>query len=440
MKILIIETVSTNNNQRKAFPTFLMTTFSILPTLQARHLYAITPKHHQTTLINERYHTIDYTQNYDIVNINCTTSTAPHAYKIADTFRKHNTTVVLSGWHPTGAPKEAAQHADSILVGTNELNWLHLLNDYEHHQLKPIYPPITPENNTHIPATNIQLPGFTITGAIQATRGCPHQCTFCPETHETHPSYYYMRPVDDVITELKTLPHKTIMFYDTSLTINPTYTKKLFKKMIPLNKKFFCNGNVNTLAHDTELVQLSQKAGCIAWLIGFETIKQTTLTAIKKKTNKATEYKKAITNIHNHHMLVIGCFIFGFDTDTPKIFTDTMHALKQLQIDAADFCILTPFPGTPLYRKLEKENRILTKNWAKYTMKNVVFQPKQLRPTQLTTGIQTLYNTFYNPLEIIKRLTRLAPYGFYPFFTAAARNLIAMTNKPPHTTQVTAEK
>ena len=170
-----------------------------------------------------------------------------------------------------------------------------------------------------------------MTGALEATRGCPYHCEFCPETNIQGGASFYKRPIHEVIAEIKTIPQKTLMFYDTSLTIDPAYTKELFKKMKGLHKKFFCNGNVDVLAHDAELVRLSKEAGCVAWLVGFESICQNTLDAVGKTTNMVDEYAQAIHNIHQNHMVVIGDFMFGFDTDTPDVFEKTLKSNKRTQ-------------------------------------------------------------------------------------------------------------
>ena len=218
------------------------------------------------------------------------------------------------------------------------------------------------------------------------------------------------------------------MFYDASLTINPTYTKELFTKMKKLHKKFFCNGNVNVLANDTELVQLSKEAGCVSWLIGFESVSQETLDNIGKHTNTVTDYKKAVKNIHKNKMAVVGDFIFGFDTDTPDVFDKTLQQIKELNIDVADFCVLTPLPGTQLYERLDKEGRILTKDWTCYNLKQPVFQPKHMTAEQLQKGVTKMYAEFYAPLPTMKRLVKSLKLGLYPFLLMGARNLIALMN------------
>jgi radical SAM superfamily enzyme YgiQ (UPF0313 family) len=264
-----------------------------------------------------------------------------------------------------------------------------------------------------------------MTGALEATRGCPYHCEFCPETNIQGGDSYYKRPISEVIEEIKKIPQKTLMFYDTSLTIDPSYTKELFKQMKGLHKKFFCNGNADVLAKDKDLVRLSKKAGCIAWLVGFESLCQDTLDSIGKKTNKVTEYAQTIENIHKNHMAVIGDFMFGFDSDTPEVFETTLKAMKELKIDVADFSILTPFPGTPLFTKLDAEKRIQTKDWKYYNMGHVVFSPKQMTPEELLQGVRLMYTEFYRPLYTIKRIARNLTRGFYPFFVVVARNVVA---------------
>lgn len=425
MNILIVETVWMGGARYKFLEKTLLTTFSILPTLQARELVAITPKQHEVHIVNERYSQINFDVKYDVVLINFVTSTAPRAYAIADAFKSKGVLVVLSGFHASGVPSEAKQHADSVLIGRNESGWLTVLQDLEQRQLQPFYHAPPYESSQGLPPTNVRLPGLIMTGALEATRGCPYHCEFCPETNIEGGSFFYKRPIPEVIAEIQAIPQKTVMFYDTSLTIDPSYTKQLFQQMKGLQKRFFCNGNADVLAHDTDLVRLSKEAGCVAWLVGFESLCQDTLDAVGKKTNNVLEYEQAIQNIHKNHMAVIGDFMFGFDSETPEVFEKTLKEIQALNIDVADFSILTPFPGTPLYTRLETEKRIRTKDWSKYNMGHVVFTPKQMTPDELVQGVRFLYTEFYRPTITIKRIMNNLPRGFYPFFLVLMRNIIA---------------
>ena len=428
MDILIIENFYLTGKKLNFSEKFLLNTFSILPTLFARQLVAITPKKHCVDLIDERYSNIDFNKKYNIVLINFNLSSIPRAYELAKIFKDKKTPVIFSGWYSSVNPKEALDYADSVLIGKNELNWLELLEDFEKGKLKKIYGPKTYYNSVSIPPTNVKIPGLVITGAIEATRGCPFNCEFCPETNLPGGKEYYKRPIDEVIDEIKSIPQKTIMFYDNSLTIDTNYTKELFKKMIGLKKRFFCNGNSNALANDLELVRLSKEAGCVSWLVGFESVDQGTIDFIGKTSNKVQEYKKAVENIHRNKMAVIGSFMFGFDTDTKNIFEQTLKMINELKIDVVDFCILTPFPGTPIYEKLNEEGRILTKDWSKYTMKSVVFKPKNITAEELLSGVKNLYKTYYSTPNTLKRIVRSFNLGVYPVFLVIVRNAIANIN------------
>ena len=425
MNILIIENTWMGDTGYGFFDKLLLNTFTILPTLYARKIAAITPKIHTVKIINERNKLIDFSKKYDLVNINYTTSTAKRAYEIAEEFRKKGITVVLSGVHASLMPEEAKKHADSVLLGWGELNWLDLLNDYEENKLKQEYKHKKYDENTKIPPINIKLPAFVISGVIEATRGCPYKCDFCPETHITEGSQFYKRPVHEVIDEIKNLPQKFFTFYDNSMTIDPKYVKELFRNMIGLNKKFSCNGNADVLANDIELVKLSKKAGCTSWLIGFESFSQQTLNDVNKITNRVDEFKKAVKNIHDNKMIVVGDFIFGFDSDKNEVFDETLTLIKKLGIDAADFNILTPLPGTPLYYKLEKENRILTKDWSKYTLKNPVFKPKNMTYEELILGVRKMYNEYYSSPNNIKRIFKSIRLGLLPFLLVSQRTFAA---------------
>jgi radical SAM superfamily enzyme YgiQ (UPF0313 family) len=428
MNILIIENFWLGGRKITISEKLLLNTFSILPTLFARQLAAITPKKYNVEVVDERYSTINFDKKYDLVLINFNLSSVPRAYQLADIFKKKGIPVVLSGWYPSIMSEEAKKHANSVLIGRNEINWLDLLEDFEKKELKPIYGPKNYDKSLKIPPTNVDLPGFVLTGAIEATRGCPYRCEFCPEANTIGGSQYFKRPVDDVIDEIKSIPQKTIMFYDNSLTIDTEYSKTLFKKMKGLNKKFFCNGNIDRLAEDKELVRLAKEAGCVSWLVGFESVSQKTIDNIGKSTNKVEKYYKAVENIHENKMAIIGSFIFGFDTDTKEVFSDTLKMIKELKIDLADFCILTPFPGTPLFDKLDKEGRLIEKDWSKYTMRNVVFKPKNLTTDELLEGVKRMYIEFYSTQNTVKRIFRGLGLGIYPFFLVLVRNAVANMN------------
>ena len=425
MRILIIETVWMGHTRYGLLDKTLLTAFSILPTLQARQFAAITPQEHTVTLINERYEPVDTTKEYDVVLVNFTTPTAPRAYELADAFRARHIPVVMSGIHASAAPQEAKEHADAVLLGRGEPVWSTVLQDVATGHLQPFYSSVPYSTVKTIPPTGVKLPGFVVTGAVEATRGCPYRCDFCPEAHLSKDQPFYMRPLDDVVEEVRRLPQRTVMFYDETLTANPTYAKALFQKLTGSGKRFFCNGNADVLAKDPELVRLSREAGCLAWFVGFESPSQAALDSYGKQTNHVEEYRRAVENVHRHHMAVFGSFMLGADSETPEVFIQTKQLLDDLGLDVVDFCVLTPLPGTPLFARLDAEGRILTKDWSRYTLNQVVFKPKQMTVEELQKGMQWLFASFYSPKNTVKRLVHSFQYGVIGFLMVASRNLVA---------------
>lgn len=389
MKILLI--YAHTGSKSNLFKKFVYT--SIYPSLTLEQLTAATPKNHKITILDERYQKIDYTWDGDLVGISCLTHSALHAYEIAEKFRKKGIKVVLGGYHPSALPQEAITHADSVVIGEAEVNWPLLLQDFENNKLKQFYSskiveasqipkPIRPEKKVNV-------------ASIQATRGCPYNCKFCSVSN-VEGCKVRLRPVEHVVEEINSILSKKLFFADSSLTINPDYTKSLFRTMKGNSKKFSCFGNINVLARDDELLSLAREAGCNLWIVGFESINQKTIEDIGKKTNKINDYTKAIRKIQDHGMMISGLFMFGFDTDTPDVFKNTMDTVKKWDLDKVGFAMLTPFPGTQIYDKLDKQGRILTTDWSKYNLKHVVFQPKNMTPEELKENTVGLVREFYS--------------------------------------------
>ena len=387
--------------------TFSKTIFS---SLTLKQLVAITPLQHHVEIIDERYQKINFNNNYDVVGISCMTYNSLRAYKIADEFRRRGAIVVLGGYHPTALPYEAKQHADSVVIGEAELTWPKLLSDLKSGKLKPFYKTNKLVEGSLIPAARHDI-GYTnkYVDSIQVARGCPVGCEFC-SIRNIEGIGYRPRKIDSIIDEIKTIESRRIFFSDSSLTTNPSYSKALFKEMIGINKKFTVFGNVNILGKDDELLKLSSEAGCGRWLIGIESFNQKNLDNIGKKTNKVQQYAKTIRKIKSYGIGVNGMFIFGFDNDTIDVFKNTVKAIQEIDLDVAFFNILTPYPGTPVFERLDRVGRILTKDWSKYLSRcanrSVVFQPKNMTPKQLVDGSVGAANSFYSLRNVSKKWLR----------------------------------
>lgn len=376
------------------------------PIITLPHMAAITPKRYDVKIVNENYEDIDFNEDVDLVGITCYTMTAPRVYEIANEFRRRGKKVVLGGYHPTAMPEEALQHADSVLLGMAEASWPRLLEDTEKGKLKKIYQKDTNFDMKDVPPLRRDLIKHNpILGAIQTTRGCTNKCEFCAISSFCEHGIK-QRPIKNVIEELKEMPNKIFVIHDPHLTTNRKYAKELFKEMIKnkINKKWVANGTTNVLLKaDNEFLELARKAGCVEWFVGFESVSQAALNGMKKTHNKVEDFEKMIKRVHKYNMTIQGGIIFGFDEDTPDIFDATIQKINELEIDVIEINILTPYPGTPLFERLDKAGRIFTKDWSKYNHVEVVYEPKNMTVKELYEGTSKVAKDFYSIKNVIKR-------------------------------------
>ena len=194
--------------------------------------------------------------------------------------------------------------------------------------------------------------------------------------------------------------------------------KEIIKQKI--DKSWLANGTTNILGKiDDEFLDLARKAGCLEWFIGFESVSQKALDNIKKTHNKVENFKKLIKRLHKHGMAVQGGIIFGFDEDTPDIFDLTLEKIYEFGLDIVEVNILTPYPGTPLFDRLEKEGRIISRDWSRYNQVEVVFKPKNMTEKELFEGARKVAKELYSVPNMIKRTARIIGttrnlHGFFP--------------------------
>jgi len=381
------------------------------PIITLPHLAAITPDKHEVIIVNENYEDINFDEGVDLVGITCYTMTAPRVYEIADEFRRRGKTVILGGYHPTAMPDEAKEHSDSVIKGMAEANWPRALEDYEKDKLKPFYERDHDFDISKVPALKRELIRYNpFLGAVQTTRGCSNKCEFCAITSFCG-NVVKQRPVKEVVEEIAEMPNKLFIFHDPHLTLHRKYAMEIFKEMIrqKIHKGWVANGTANILGKvDTEFLNLARKAGCVEWFVGFESVSQEALNNIKKTHNKVEDFEKMIKRVHNHGMTIQGGIIFGFDEDKPDIFDTTLETINDWDLDVLEVNILTPYPGTPLFQRLEKDGRIFTHDWSKYNQVDVVFQPKNMTVEELYNGAKKVAKEFYSPISITRKISRIA--------------------------------
>ena len=341
----------------------------------------------------------------DIVAITCITGTASRCYKYADYFRSKGITVILGGVHPSLLPQEAMQHADSIIVGLGEDTFPRALIDAANGTLQKVYyqEKCTDIANRPLPRKDLLKKSKYITlNTVEAVRGCNHSCTFCAYP-QAFGKKIFTRPVSDVIDEILSFRGKEVIFPDVNLIADVAYAKELFSAMIPL-KKWWFGLTTTAIGYNDELIELFEKSGCKGLLIGFESVNQETQENINKGVNRVSEYKSLMEKLHNHGIMVMGCFAFGSDEDQKDVFRRTVDLCIEAKIDLPRFSIITPFPATEFYRSLEEEGRIVERDWSMYDVEHCVYEPKNMTAEELEEGILRAWKQAYSIKSIFRRL------------------------------------
>ncbi len=366
---------------------------------------ALTPQEIEVAITDENVETIDFDEEVDLVGLTAMTMHATRAYEIADRFRERGITVVMGGLHASSLPHEAKEHVDAVVIGEAEHVWGDLLHDFQQGQLKPFYKSdhfCSLIKQPHPRLDLLNKNNYWTINCVQATRGCPFSCDFCSVAQFFGDTYRY-RPVDDVVEEIKSLPPGYCAFVDDNIMGKPSYAKELFQKLTPLKRKWTSQGSL-TMAKDPALLRMAVESGCYALFVGIETLSQDNLSSMNKSINNVARYEDAIKKIRDHGIMVIGSFIFGFDHDDDAVFERTVRFCEKNKIDLPIFFILTPVPGTRLYKRMEEDGRILHKDWSKYNGSNVVFKPKLLSEETLFNGYNWAFQEAYSHNSIAKRV------------------------------------
>ncbi|MEA3456505.1 MAG: radical SAM protein [Campylobacterota bacterium] len=358
-------------------------------------------------LIDESVAIVPDNLEADIIGMTVITGTAKRSYELAAQFRSRGQFVVLGGPHVTLMPQEAKSFADVIFTGYAEETWPKFLYDFIEGKHDEIYTqPIDFNlNNPVFPKRELLNKNHFLTHAVfEATRSCGHKCEFC-----VVPSAWggkqYQKPIDFVIEEIRQVNEKRIIFVDLNLVSNIRYAKELFRALIPLNIQWFGLCTV-LIANDDDMLELMARSGCKGLLLGLESISQDSLKDINKQFNASVDYRRLIEKLHRLKISIQGCFVFGLDHDTKDTFDETIDFVLDTGIDLPRFAVLTPFPGTPLYKRLDAEDRILTKNWELYDVQHVVFEPKNMTPLDLSLGHKRVWKEVYSYASIFKRLSK----------------------------------
>lgn len=341
----------------------------------------------------------------EVVGITVHLTFARRAYELARWYRQRGATVVLGGLHVLSCPDEVRPHADVIVVGDGVGVWPQLLHDLRDGSLKPQYNGsyLTPYRDQPAPDRTV-LPrrSFLTTTSLIATRGCHNRCGFCYLSTEGLTMPYHMLDVEQVVRQIEADGQPYSVFIDNNLGSRKDYLRKLCRALRPLQRIWSAAVTID-ITDDPSLVREMALAGCFGVFIGFESLTEENLLQARKRTPQPEDYARRVGILHDWGIQVNGSFVLGFDHDRPDCFQQLTDWIEGCRMENATFHILTPYPGTPLFRQMEAEGRLLHRKWELYDTAHCVFRPRHMEPEVLEAGYSWCYERLFSRESIWKR-------------------------------------
>jgi len=353
-------------------------------------LKSLTPADVEVALRDERVEPISDEESADLVAMTIQTFTARRAYQLAAQFRRRGIPVVAGGHHPTLLPEEVLRHVDAVVMGDAEGIWPQLLADARSGRLRRLYrgpqPPLT---SGLIPDRSIFAgKKYLPIHPVQFGRGCRYACDFC-SVHAFYGTSLRYRPVADLVAELAALSGRMVFLVDDNLFADPARARELLQAVAPLGLRWVCQASIDVAA-DASMLDLLSRSGCCCVLIGFESLRRGNLVQMGKAANLALpDYDSAVARIRRRGMMVYGTFVFGYDADDETVFAEAADFAIRNKLCLANFNPLVPIPGTPLFRRLAAEGRLLFPAWwlaPDYRYGMATFRPRSMTEAELTAG------------------------------------------------------
>jgi radical SAM superfamily enzyme YgiQ (UPF0313 family) len=336
--------------------------------------------------VDENVEPIDFDQPADVVGISMMlTVQVKRGWEIADAFRQRGVKVIFGGIAAMLHAEETAAHADAVFLGEAEGRMESVLDDLRRGRLKKIYnyledrPPIEsvgPARRSILKRDLYNYRGIQMVDLVHASRGCRFNCYPCAVAF-LGGRQFRPRPVDRAVAEMAGIDNNRLFLVDNSLAQDTRWEMDLFREMIPLKKKW-----VSHPIEDTpEVLDLAAQAG--AWYV-YQAVFDT------------SDYiRDRIRRYHDHGILVEGTILLGMDNHTEDGVKRLIDFLMEIELDLAEFTVLTPFPHTTAYEELHRQNRILSTDWNDYSADRVIYRPKHMSPETLQRLLQYAWDTFY---------------------------------------------
>jgi radical SAM superfamily enzyme YgiQ (UPF0313 family) len=390
----------------------------LTPTLALTSFAATTPEHWEVRYWDENL--LDgrppFSPIPEVVGITVHLTFAKRAFELAQWYRSRGSKVVLGGLHVLSCPAECAPHADALCVGDGVQLWPRILSDVESGCLRPQYAATYESDYRLDPAPRRSLlprRSFLTTTSLIATRGCHSRCGFCYLATDGLRMPYRMRDPAQIAAEFVADGQPYAVFVDNNLGSNRAYLRELCGALQPLNKIWSAAVSID-VTDDPALIRAMALAGCTGVFVGFESLTDGNLADARKKTPKAGDYARRVRMLHENGIQVNGSFVLGFDRDQKDVFVRTAGWIEENRLECATFHILTPYPGTPLFRQMEAEGRLLHHDWSLYDTAHAVFRPKNMSPEELEEGYAWIYRRLFSHASIWRRRPEdwraVAPY------------------------------
>ncbi len=381
------------------------------------YLAALIGPEHDVSIIDDEVEDVEFSDAVDLVGITALSCQIPRGYQIADEYRRRQVPVVIGGFHVSMMPEEALQHCDAVVKGEAEGLIETILDDTAAGKLGGVYERKTPPDLKGLPVPRYDLIHFDYYLSpyypVQATRGCPNNCDFCTVTL-FYNKRYGRRPVDEVIAEMRhTGPH--VFIVDNNLTADREYALALFRKMIPLQKRW-CGQFDAAATADDELMQAASDSGCIWVYIGIETPDREKLASVNKSPNLKVPPDVAIRQLRRYHIEPFASMMIGFDSDTPATVDEIVDFCNKTKIGAFFLYILTPPPGSVLYQRLMEQGVTLKEGWHLYDGTRSIYDTPEMTSQELEQMHTDIYRRVYSVNSIIRRT------WFPPHFLMAFAN------------------
>lgn len=378
--------------------------YSLFPPLGLATLAAYCAPDDELDLQDEHVEELDLNDAPDLVIIQVYITNAFRAYAIADQYRERGAYVCLGGLHVSSLPEEAACHADSIFIGPGEDTFPEFLREFKKKNPRKVYrnrerdiagiPPIRRDL--------IRRDRYLVPNSIVVSRGCPHHCDFCyKDAFFEGGRSFYTQQVDAALAEIDRLPGRHLYFLDDHLLGHQRFASALFEGMKGMNRVFQGASTIDAILRG-DLIESAAAAGMRSVFVGFETLSHNNLVQSNKRQNIGRDYEEAIQRLHSLGIMINGSFVFGLDEDDPDVFKRTVEWAVKNSLTTCTFHILTPYPGTRLFKDMEAQGRILHRNWDQYDTRQVVYKTVGLSAAELKQGYDYAYRSFYSWSNIFK--------------------------------------